>query len=289
MKILVIGNGFIAASLIQKLESEGHELLIYSRTLNENIKSQQILGDIFLFEDFVKTFLWKPQIVIHTAWITTYSSYKNDPSNQQYAQFTTSLAKHIALTDIEHLIILGTCAEYGHQTEESRAGITKLSPVNFYAKQKVLAFNSVKEILGGSKVRLTWARIFQPYGPRQDKERLIPYLIHSLKKGNHIQLSDTLSIHDWITTRDIASAISWIISHQVSMEVDIGTTFGFTNVEILRELEELLGNSNQWPQFATQKLGTNEVSIVGKDSRLLKSGWVPSDSLHTGLEWVLNS
>ena len=73
------------------------------------------------------------------------------------------------------------------------------------------------------------------------------------------------------------------------MEVDIGTTFGFTNVEILRELEELLGNSNQWPQFATQKLGTNEVSIVGKDSPLLKSGWVPSDSLHTGLEWVLNS
>lgn len=289
MKILVIGNGFIATPLIQKLELEGHELLVYSRTLNENIKSQQILRDIFLFEDFVKTLLWKPEIVIHTAWITTQSRYKNDPSNQQYAQFTTSLAKHIALTDIEHLIILGTCAEYGHQTEASTAGITKLSPVSFYAQQKVSAFNSVKEILGESKVRLTWARIFQPYGLKQDRNRLIPYLIHSLKNRNLIKLGDTSSIHDWITTRDIASAISWIIGHQVSMEVDIGTTFGFTNVEILRELEGLLGNSTQWQQFATQKLGTNEVLIVGKDSPLLKSGWVPSDSLHTGLEWVLSS
>ena len=289
MKILVIGNGFIATPLIQKLESEGHELLTYSRTLNENIKSQQVLGDIFLFEDFVKTLLWRPQIIIHTAWITTYSRYKNDLSNHRYAQFTSDLAKHISLSDIEHLIILGTCAEYGHQTEESTAGITKLSPVNFYAQQKVLAFNSVKEILGGSKVRLTWARIFQPYGPRQDKERLIPFLTHALKSGARIQLGDTSSIHDWITTRDIASAISWVISHQVSMEVDIGTTFGSTNVKVLKELEELLGNSTQWKQFATVKYGANELSIVGKDSPLFASGWAPADSLHTGLEWTLSS
>ena len=289
MKILVVGSGFIATPLIQKLESEGHELLIYSRTFNNGVKSQQVLGDIFLFEDFVKTLLWKPQIVIHTAWITTHSRYKNDPSNLRYARFTSDLAKHIALTDIEHFIILGTCAEYGHQTEASTAGITKLSPDNLYAQQKVSAFNSVREILEGSKVRLTWARIFQPYGLKQDKDRLIPYLIHSLKNGNPTQLSDTSSIHDWITTRDIASAISWVVGHQVSMEVDIGTTLGFNNVEVLRELEELLGNSTQWQQFSTQKYGVNEVSIVGKNSPLLNSGWVPSDTLHTGLDWILNS
>ena len=73
------------------------------------------------------------------------------------------------------------------------------------------------------------------------------------------------------------------------MEVDIGTTLGFNNVEILRELEELLGNSTQWQQFSTQKYGVNEVSIVGKNSPLLKSGWVPSDTLHTGLDWILSS
>jgi nucleoside-diphosphate-sugar epimerase len=289
VKILIIGNGFIATPIIQKLESEGHELLIYSRTLNENLKSQQIIGDIFLFDDFVKTLLWKPQIVIHTAWITTHDRYKNDSSNFRYAQFTSELAKFIAHSDLEHLIILGSCAEYGHQTAASTAGITKLSPDNLYAQQKVLAFSSVKEILKESKIRFTWARIFQPYGVNQDKNRLIPYLIHSLKNGDPIRLGDTSSIHDWITTRDIASAISWIISHQVSMEVDIGTSIGFTNVQILRELEELLGNSNQWEQFATQNYGANEISIVGKGSSLLKSGWIPSDSLQTGLEWVLSS
>lgn len=289
MKILVVGSGFIATPVIQKLESEGHDLLTYSRTLNENLKCRQVVGDIFLFEDFVETLLWEPQVIIHTAWITTHSRYKNDSSNHEYARFTYELAKYIAGTELEHLIILGSCAEYGHQAAASTAGITKLSPNNLYAQQKVQAFNSVREILKESKTRFTWARIFQPYGPKQDMSRLIPYLIHSLKKGDPIQLGDTTSIHDWITTRDIASAISWLIGHQVSVEVDIGTSRGFNNVEILKKLEELLGDSTQWQQFDTQNYGANQVSIVGKDSPLLRSGWMPSDSLQTGLEWILST
>ena len=289
MKILVIGNGFIATPIIQRLESEGHELLIYSRTLNQGIQSQQVSGDILFFDDFVKTLSWKPQIVIHTAWITTHGLYQSDSSNYRYAQFTSDLAEHITHTDIEHLIVLGTCAEYGHQIGASTAGVTKVSPNNLYAEQKVAAFNAVKGLLEGTKVRMTWARIFQPYGPMQEMNRLIPYLIRSLKSGDHIRLSDTSSFHDWITTRDIASAITWVINHEVPTEVDLGTTFGFTNVEILRHLEELLGNTTQWVQLAAQTHGVNEVSIVGKDSPLFKSGWVPTDSLNTGLEWVLNS
>ena len=289
MKILVIGNGFIATPILQRLESEGHELLIYSRTIRARIHSQQVIGDIFNFEDFLKTLSWKPQIIIHTAWITTPGIYRNDPSNHKYTQFTNDLAKYLVHTDVEHLIILGTCAEYGLQSEPSTAGVTKPSPSILYAQQKVVAFNAAKEFLEGSNVRMTWARIFYPYGPNQDQKRLIPYLIHSLKNGDQVLLADTSSIHDWITTRDIASAISWIIENEVPTEVDIGTTFGFTNVEILKHLEELLGNTTQWARFATKTSGVNEVSIVGKDSPLFKSGWLPSDNLSTGLEWVLSS
>lgn len=289
MKILVIGNGFIASQIIQKLESEGHELLIYSRTFNEHLDSRQVLGDIFDFEDFVKTLLWEPEIIIHSAWITAHDRYKNDSSNRRYAEFTSNLARYIARTELEHLIILGTCAEYGQQTAASTAGVTKLSPDSLYAQQKVFALNSAKEFLMESNTRLTWARIFQPYGPKQDGSRLIPYLLHSLKSGNSIRLGDTNSLHDWITTRDIASAISWLIDHQVATEVDIGTSIGITNVGILRELEELLGSSNQWKQFSEQSFGAGQVSIVGKNSPLFSSGWKPSDSLRAGLEWILTS
>ena len=289
MKILVIGNGFIATSIIQRLGSEGHELLVFSRTISERIHNEQVLGDIFNFEDFLKTLSWKPQIIIHTAWITTPSIYRNDPSNLKYADFTSELARYVRNSDIEHLVILGTCAEYGHQSGPSTAGITRLSPNTLYAEQKVAAFNAVNEMLQESDTRLTWARVFYPYGPIQDQKRLIPKLIRALKNGVPIQLDDTSSIYDWITVRDISSAISWIINNQVPTEIDVGTSIGFTNLELLTTLEELLQTTNQIPTHVEHIIGLNEVFVASKKSPVFISGWLPKDSLTSGLEWLLDS
>ena len=255
--------------------------------MRQNIQSRQILGDIFDGESFRKSLSWGPQVIIQTAWITTHGRYMDDPLNILYSQFTSNLAVQMINLGVEHLVILGTCAEYGSQSHASTAGITKVYPTTLYAKQKVAAFESLSESLRNSSVRLSWARIFQPYGPGQDKKRLLPYLIDSLRKGEQIKLSDTSSILDWITTRDIASAVSWIINNDTPIEVDIGTTVGFTNVELLRHLEELLGVSSQWLQLAQNSPSTNAVTVVGKNSPLFRSGWHPRDSLEVGLKWVL--
>lgn len=288
MKILVIGNGFIATAILQRLQSEGHELLVFSRKPSERINCQQVSGNIFDFEEFIKVLDWEPQIIINTAWITTPGVYRNDLSNIKYAQFTTDLAKYIAHSDIEHLIILGTCSEYGFQSEPSVAGITNLAPTTLYAQQKVAALNSVKELIQTSDMRFTWARIFYPYGPNQDQKRLIPHLIRSLKNREPVVLDDTSSIHDWITTRDIASAISWAINNELPTELDVGTSFSFTNLELLVILEELLQTTNQLSARELHNIGHNEVFVAGKTSPLFTSGWSPTDSLITGLEWVLS-
>jgi len=289
MKILVIGSGFIAKPIIDRLYAEGHELLIFSRTQKQDIRANQITGDIFLFDDFIKTLLWNPQVIIHTAWATSHSQYINDPSNHRYAQFTSNLAKVIVGTDVAHLIILGSRAEYGSQVKPSTAGVTKLNPTNLYAQEKVASFMAANECLLESNIRLSWARIFQPYGPNQDRKRLLPYLIDSLRNGKKISLMDSSTILDWITTRDIASAISWVINNDTPTELDIGTSVGYTNVELLKHLEGLLGNSDQWAHFNQHNSKGDQVFVVGKDSPLYKSGWIPSDTLTAGLQWVLNS
>jgi nucleoside-diphosphate-sugar epimerase len=274
MKILVIGNGFLVTSIVERLESEGHEILIFSRTRNSRIQSQQVL----------EVLAWKPKVVIHTAWITTPGVYRNDPSNLQYAEFTTNLAKSLYDSEVEHLVVLGTCAEYGKQVGPSTAGITALSPTTLYAQQKVVAFNSAREILRGSHVRFTWARVFYPYGPNQDQRRLIPRLISSIKNGEPIILADTSSIYDWITTRDVALAISWVLAHDLPTEIDLGTSIGFTNLEILNALENILQTKSLLPPEITHNFGLSEVFIASKSSPLFTSGWSPKDSISTGLE-----
>jgi nucleoside-diphosphate-sugar epimerase len=289
MKILVIGNGFLGSAIIRRLEADGHDLLIYSRSTKEGARGKQIRGDIFAFDEFLKVFTWKPEVIVHTAWVTAHGSYVDDPSNYDYAKFTTELARHVATTDVSHLIVLGSCAEYGNRSEASTAGFTKLNPNTLYAQQKVASFISVGDALRNSGIRMTWARVFQPYGPGQDERRLVPYILDTLKQGGLVQIRDTSTILDWITTRDIASAVSFIIRENTDAEVDIGTSIGFKNVELLRHLEEMVGNTKQWEKFTEQSSSNGDVSLVGKKSPLLRLGWLPGDSLSVGLEWAIRT
>jgi len=287
MKILVIGNGFIGASIINRLENEGHELLIFAKSKKDGIQSKHIIGSIFDESEFSKALLWGPEVIIHSAWITTHGIYEGDPSNYDYSQFTADLAKSVAGTDVSHLIILGTCGEYGLRSEASTAGITNLNPINTYAQQKAQAFISARNSLHETNTRLSWVRVFQPYGPNQDKNRLLPYLIENLRNEKQIYLRDTSSVLDWISIRDIASAISWILDHDTPDELDAGTTIGYTNVELLQHLEVKLGLTSNWVQTEVQSAPSRIVSVVGKESPLFLSGWRPDDDLDSGLKWVL--
>jgi len=287
MKVLIIGNGFIAGAIIRNLELQGFEVLVFSRSAKVEIQCRQIVGDIFDFSEFIRVLEWKPQIIIHTAWVTAHSRYTEDPSNFAYADFTIKLAEYISNSDVKHFIVLGTRAEYGYQVSASTAGVTELNPTSLYAKQKAFTFNSVKNILEGSNVRFSWVRIFQPYGPKQDHKRLLPYLIDSIRSRKEINLRDTTTAHDWISTRDIASAVVWILNNELPIELDIGTSFGYTNLELLQVLGNLLGNSFQWRQIGEQDFTNRQVSVMGKDSPILARGWRPKDDLVQGLAWVL--
>ena len=289
MKVLVIGNGLIGSEIAKKMSFENHSVLVFSRNVKEGMSYKQIKGDIFNFDSIMETFKWKPDVVINAAWITTPGIYKEDESNFEYANFTVKLAKYISQSQFKKLIILGTCAEYGLQTVPCLAGNTKLNPNTIYAEQKVDAFLRVKEISKNSFSNFIWARIFYPYGPKQDYRRLIPKLINSLNENEAIELADISSNYDWITTRDIASAISWSVNHEVPFEIDVGTGIGYTNLEILEKLENLLQKKNMLPENIQHKFGLNEKYVVSSDSPLFKSGWKPNDNLDSGLQWVLSN
>ena len=287
MRILVIGNGFIGSVIAQRLFIEGHDLHTFSRRLKVGVSYKQSIGNLFDFEDLSNVLEWDPEVIIHTAWITKRDVYRNDPVNSLYAKFTVALAEYVAKSSVRQLIVLGTCAEYGAQKNPCIAGITQLSPTTFYAEQKVVSFRSVFRILDKSNVKFNWARIFYPYGPNQDSDRLIPFLINSLKDSKPIQLVDTNSIYDWVTTRDIASAISWMISHDLPVEVDVGTSHGYTNLQVLAALERLLQTKNALGEGGLHEIKSMTNYVAGVESALFTSGWTPQDSLVTGLEWVI--
>ena len=288
MKILVIGNGFLACPIVQKLDSEGHDVSVYSRKLNSNLKVQQIEGDILDSKKLEKVLRKGYQVIINTAWITNHDQYQTDETNIDYARHAISLAELASKSGIEHFLGFGSCAEYGLQILPCVAGKTPLKPGNLYAQQKVKTFQQTRQLLSETSTRFSWLRVFQPYGLKQDSKRLVPYLINELKKTSNIEIKDKESILDWVTTRDIASAVSWVLTNMLPSEIDIGTTVGHTNLDVLTCLEVLLGKSRKTSSLEKFPVDSPRLLVAGSESPIFKSGWRPGDTLESGLEWVLS-
>ena len=289
MKILVIGNGFLACPIIEKLDSEGHEVNVYSRQVKSNIKVQQIECNILESEKLQGVFRNNYQVVINTAWITTQNQYPTHESNKDYSRYAISLASRAAQSGVEHFIGFGSCAEYGKRSSPCIAGETLLNPENLYAEQKVETFQQTRQLLSLTKTRFSWLRVFQPYGLRQDPERLGPYLINGLKNHLNIEIKDNKSCLDWVTTRDIASAVSWVLNNSLPSELDIATSIGHTNLDVLSYLQVLLGKAKQTPLVDQSSVESPQVLVAGKESPIFTSGWRPEDTLESGLEWVVSN
>lgn len=287
MRILILGYGFIGKYIAHQLESQGYEVLILSRNISITKKHNQIQGDVFKDDDLNKVISWQPTIIISTVWSTNYDSYSNDSNNINYANFSISLVDFCNRIGVKHLIVLGSGAEYGNPKMASSAGATVLNPLSIYAAQKVYAFNSIKEI--DKKFRFTWARIFYPYAPNQNPKRLIPYLHSCLINQTQIVLRDSTSKFDWISTRDIALAVAWLVKNDSPIEVDIGTSISHTNIELLEEICSITHLNYKESMMTNLHITSNEVHAASRQSPLLNMGWKPLDSLNDGLKWVFSN
>ena len=158
---------------------------------------------------------------------------------------------------------------------------------NFYGATKIAGEAMCRAFHDRYGLSYVGLRYMNVYGPNQDQRRLIPHIVKNLTNQRPIFLDDITSVYDWISARDVASAISWVIEHELPFELDIGTSLGYTNLEILKMAEKLLGEKCAINSDDQHKIGLSEVLVAGKESPLFKSGWEPADSLATGLEWVM--
>jgi nucleoside-diphosphate-sugar epimerase len=290
MKVLVIGNGFLGSEIIKLFGSNDFDVMVVSRSINPGFVGKKIEGD-FLKQDLINHALeWAPDVVIQTAWITDHKKYLNDPLNKDYASFTIDLANRIVNTKVKHLVVLGSAAEYGQQATPIVAGATSLSPESFYAEQKIRAFKSIYEIFKDNDKQLTWGRVFQPYGSGQDEQRLIPHLIKSMKTKSPIRLENPNSCLDWISSRDVASAILWATCNKLPVELDICTGIGTSNLDVLKTVQIALG----LPDIDPSQLDLNydeppKNVVAASNSPIFISGWRPSDLFSDGVRWAVNS
>ena len=291
MRVLVVGgNGFLGKEIVQNLMASGNSVKSMSRSSVRNDLSDQVIGDIAKPKTYMDLLSgWNPEIVIQCAWVTEQKIYRESPQNESFAAQTLEFAENCYKTSTRHFIGLGSSAEYGTLQETCNAATTIPRPEDSYGRHKYQTYLGLHQIADNYGKRLTWARIFQPYGRGQDEDRLIPWAIKKLFVGEEILLNNPDTTLDWISSRDIARGIAWATVQDTPEAIDLGTSIGSTVEQVLKKLASLMKIDPKMivtgDEYDPDKPGTR--LVVSKTSPLLKDGWLPKETLTTGLSWIL--
>ena len=124
------------------------------------------------------------------------------------------------------------------------------------------------------------------YGPRQRRDKVVPYVVSALLRGESARLSSGAQAADWIYVDDVIDALlaAAVAPGAVGEELDIGTGTLTTVREVVRKIAEITKTDVQ-PQFGVlpdRPLEHVRVADVERAAHIL--GWRATTSLDSGLE-----
>lgn len=286
LRALVLGTGFLGRSIVKSLQSYGYSVESFSQSFKQELTCYQHVGVIqdnkFLRELLVK----KPDLIVNTIWITKPGEYLNSASNRDFADFAIRLAELAKEFSIPHLISLGSCAEY--QINENHVK-SDIPTQNNYVTQKLRAYEQSRTILATSNTHFSWPRIFFAYGPGQNEARLVKSLIAKGRMSEPIVITDTHSKNDWISSFDIADAISCLAINKLTGPIDIGTGIGWTNLEVWAIIQKELNSKSKLREPVEETPWSRNNMVASINSDLFNSGWRPQLSLEEGIRLMIKS
>ena len=133
------------------------------------------------------------------------------------------------------LFHVSTDEVYGSTDSGSFDETDSLNPKNPYAATKASAELLIKSYENTYKTKNIMIRMSNNYGPRQDREKLLPTVIRSLISGKKVPIyGDGTNIRDWLYVKDAAIMISRLVQNQRMLH---GEILNITNSQEMQNIE----------------------------------------------------
>ena len=187
--------------------------------------------------------------------------------------------------------VYGTLGKTGYFYET-----TPLAPNSPYSASKASADMLVRAYFETYKMPNLITRCSNNYGPYQYPEKLIPFFITKLLKGEKVPVyGDGLNVRDWLYVYDHCEAIDTVLNKGKEGEVyNIGGHNEKTNMEITRLILDAMGKDESSIEYVHDRLGHDRRYAIANDKKIQKElGWEPSikfeDGIKLTIEWYLNN
>jgi nucleoside-diphosphate-sugar epimerase len=281
MKILVTGDtGFIGHNLKKRLSRESLEIIGFSRKQGLDVLSYE------------QVFTWTKDVdvVYHLAAYAKPAESVINPIEaiETNVKGTVNVLEACRKNNFM-LIYPSTCEIYG----DSKSPISEdhpINPPNPYAASKAACDRLCYAYARTYKLDIKIVRLFNPYGPHQQLNKIIPTFYVQAKKNNPITVyGDGSDTRDYVFVEDIVEGL-WLARLLPPGEViNLATGRATSNLEMALLIKEMLKSSSQiiftgYPKaFGGIK---HQVGSYKKAKELL--GWEPRFSLEEGLKRTIS-
>ncbi|MBS4760606.1 MAG: dTDP-glucose 4,6-dehydratase [Clostridium sp.] len=306
LKILVTGGaGFIGSCFIrQMLETHPEykiinlDALTYAGNIEnlDDIKNNQnykfVKGNI-CDKNLVRSLVEESDAVVNFAAESHVDRSITGPEIfiETNVQGTLNLLQAAKEANIERFLQVSTDEVYGTLGKDGYFyETTPLAPNSPYSASKASADLLVRAYYETYKMPVLNTRCSNNYGPYQYPEKLIPFFISQLLKGEKVPVyGDGMNVRDWLYVYDHCSAIDTVLHKGKVGEVyNIGGHNEKTNLEITHIILEAMGKDESYIKYVEDRLGHDRRYAIDNHKIQTELGWEPSVTFKEGIKLTID-
>tara|TARA_B100000212_G_scaffold308626_1_gene258481 strand:+ start:86 stop:940 length:855 start_codon:yes stop_codon:yes gene_type:complete len=217
-KVLITGaTGGIGQSLTPFFLKNGYEVQAIARDL-EYSKKLSWFNEVDFFQFDLKDGLDKLDInpdisVVHLAW-QGLPNYKSDFHVTENLPINYNFIKSLIERGVKHIMITGSCAEYGMQNGEIKSS-TPSKPNTQYAKAKDTLHKKLRILQDDYQFELKWARLFYIYGEGGKRNNSILKQLDKAIENNEkiFNMSGGEQLRDYLAIDEVAEQLFFLFEN----------------------------------------------------------------------------
>ena len=292
-KVLIFGGtGFLGYHLCKK--SLIRNLKVFSVSKNPVKKKRKlskvkyIYFDASKFSNFKKINQNFDFIINSSGYGSHFKGRKGKKLYNEHISIAKNILKFLKKKKIEKLIQIGSSFEYGKSKSLLKENY-KTKPTSYYGKAKLYVTNYFLKDHYKNNLPVTIFRLFQAYGPKQEINRLIPYVAKGLKENKTVYLTSGRQIRDFCHVDDISSAIfkSFYNKKSNGQIINLGSGKKISVYDLVLKIFKIIKVGRIKFDQKSKHVGENEIILpnIQKAKRLLN--WKPKISINTGIKKIV--
>lgn len=289
------GTGFIGSHLVERLLKENKKIILLKRSFSNLWRIKKLINNpnLILIDidkmDLLKVFeKYNIEGILHLATYYIKKHQSEDIKNMidSNITFPTTLLENAVNNNVKYFINTGSFAEYSLDSIPINEN-SEIKPNNLYSSSKVAFENILKFYQNNYEINACTLKLFTPYGPKDDENKIVPYIITNALKKEKIVIRSTSKRLDFVFVEDIISAfikaMNSIQTFDSYKSFNVASGKSYLNKEIYYKVESVLGGQDvEFLESDIKPVESDISKIMGE------LNWKPQYTIENGLKSTID-